>query len=167
MSEESFTDNEIMQLGFVVEDLRDGMDKYGEILNVDEWHVYTFGSETGVEGFTYKGEEIDDFEFKIALGEVGNMQFELMQPVRNVPLYEEVLEEEGEGFHHLKQKVETENIEDAVEEFAEKGIEKLAGGSYKEDIFIYFETRDSLGILWEIGNAGDVGEPEEIYIPGS
>lgn len=165
MSDNIIGNNNIVQMGFVVEDLQEGMDNYGKILNVDEWHIYTFGSETGVEGFTYKGEEVDDFEFRIALGEVGNLQFELIEPIRNVPIYEEVLEEEGEGFHHLKQYVETENVDEAVEEFAEKDINTLAGGSYKEDIFVYFQTKEPLGILWEIGNAGDVGEPEEIYKP--
>ncbi len=165
MSDMNVTDNDIVQIGFVVEDLEEAMDNYCEILNVEEWYIYTFGSETGVENFTYRGEEVDDFEYKIALGKAGDMQFELIEPVRNVPVFEKVLEEEGEGFHHIKQKVKTENIEEAVEEFADRGIEKLGGGTYKDDIFIYLKTKDPLGIIWELGNAADIGEPEEIYFP--
>lgn len=165
MSDKSVTDNDIVQIGIVVEDLEAAMDNYCEIFGIEEWYVYTFGSETGVENFTYKGKKVDDFEYKIALSKIGNLEFELIQPIRNVPVFEDILAEEGEGFHHIKQKVKTENIDEAVEEFNQKGIGKLGGGTYKDDIFIYLKTKEPLGIIWELGNAADIGEPEEVYTP--
>ncbi|AUX09760.1 lactoylglutathione lyase-like protein [Halalkaliarchaeum desulfuricum] len=49
---------EITQVAFVVEDLDDGMNRFGGILGVDEWDVYRF-EPPRLTNRTYRGEPHD------------------------------------------------------------------------------------------------------------
>ena len=155
----------IIQIGIVVRDIEETIDSYNEILDVGPWDIYTFSNEAGVRNFTWQGEEVEDFEYKIALATIGNLQFELMQPVYNVPVFENFLEEKGEGVHHIKQKVNTDNMESKVEEFKSKGISRIGGGEFDKDIFIYLDTESDLGVMLELGNNGEMRAPEKQYPP--
>ena len=153
----------VTQLGFVVRDIDEKMEHYSKILGVKPWDVYTFSPETGVRNFKWKGEEVEDFEFKIALAKFGGVQFELIEPVKNVPIYQDFLREKGEGIHHIKQMVRKENKEESIENFKKHGLDPICGGNIDEDYFTYFGTEDELGVIWEIGNSGDIREPERRY----
>ena len=159
-SEISREKGSITQLGIVVRDIDEKIENYRQILDMGPWEVFTFSPETGVRNFHWKGEEVDDFEFKIALANYGGIQFELIQPVRNVPIYENFLEEKGEGIHHVKQMVPKADKEETIEEFKRKELEVVCGGGMDQDYFTYFDTEDELGIIWEIGNSGEIEEQD-------
>jgi len=153
----------IIQIGIVVRDLEKTMDNYEQLLNLSPWEIYTFSPENGVRDFSWKGEAVDDFEYKLALATLNNIQFELIEPVKNVPVFENFLQKKGEGVHHIKQKVEGENLEEHLARLQKRGAGRLGGGKFDEDVFVYMDTEDPLGVIWELGNNGEIRKPESRY----
>lgn len=158
------SERKIVQICMVVRDIDQSMRKYWETLNVGPWDVYNFNFHTLSE-FKVRGELVEDFEFKVALANLGDMQLELIQPVRNVPIYEDFLKEKGEGIHHIKERVDDKDIQARVEEFKQKGIEVTVSGKFGQDIFLYLETEPTLGMIYEIGNCGSIPSSERRYSP--
>ena len=155
---------EIVQICIVVRDIDRSMEKYWNTLGIGPWDVYTFSPET-VKEFTLHGNPVKDFEYRLALAMLGDMQWELIQPVKNVPIYEDFLREKGEGIHHIKEKVNDDDIEELLEKFKQKGIEVTVSGKFDEDVFIYLDTESTLGMIYEIGNCGKIRAPERRYSP--
>ena len=154
----------IVQICMVVQDINRSMRKYWEIFNVGPWDVYTFSPHTLSE-FKMRGKSVEDFEYKLALANFGDIQLELIQPVRNVPIYEDFLREKGESIHHIKEIVDEKDIEARVEEFKQRGIEVTVSGKFGQDIFLYLDIEPTLGMIYEIGNCGTIPPPERKYPP--
>jgi len=51
----------------------------------------------------------------------------------------------------------------AAKEFEKQGIYPLQSGRFENDIHVYMDTEERYGIIWELGNQEDVGDPEEVY----
>jgi len=155
---------EIVQICIVVRDIDRSMEKYWNTLGIGPWDVYTLSPQT-VKEFTLHGNPVKDFEFRLALAMLGDMQWELIQPVKNVPIYEDFLREKGEGIHHIKEKVNDDDLEEILEKFKQKGIGVTVSGKFDEDVFIYLDTEPTLGMIYEIGNCGKIRAPERRYPP--
>jgi len=154
-----------MQICAVVRDIQKSMEGYWKILGIGPWNVYTFSPET-IREFTLHGQPVKhSFEFIVATAWVGEIQFELVQPVKGPTIYESFLKEKGEGFPHIKEKVDDDEIEETLKKFKEKGINVIQSGKFDEDVFYYLNTEPTLGILYEIGNCGKVRTPEKRYPP--
>ena len=153
---------EIVQICIVVRDIDRSMEKYWNTLGIGPWDVYTFSPET-VKEFTLHGNLVKDFEYRLALAMLGDMQWELIQPVKNVPIYEDFLREKGEGIHHIKEKVNDDDLEEILDKFKQKGIGVTVSGKFDEDVFIYLDTEPTLGMIYEIGNCGKIRTPERRY----
>ena len=156
------SEHRIVQTCVVVRDLNHSMEQYRKILGIEPWSVYTFNQDTLTE-FKVRGQTVADFEYVLALGDLGDMQFELIQPVRNVPLYEDFLQQKGEGIHHIKELVGDEDLEARVDDFRQRGVAELVRGHFHGDTFIFFDTQATLGIIYEIGNCGDIPTPDRVY----
>lgn len=157
-------ERKIAQICMVVRDIDASMKRYWEILGVGPWDVHTFNPDT-VKEFKMRGEPVDGFEYIVALANLGEMQLELIQPVRNVPIYQRFLDQKGEGIHHIKELVDGKDIEATVAQYKQKGIEVTVSGRCGEDIFLYLDTESSLGMIYEIGNCGAIPAPERRYPP--
>jgi hypothetical protein len=84
-----------------------------------------------------------------------------MQPLSGESVYTHFLEDKGEGIHHIKEWVD--DCAAAIEEYRKKGIEVIQSGKYDEDEFYYLNTEPQLGILYELGNCGEIREPERVF----
>lgn len=159
------SERKVMQICAVVRDIQKSMEEYWKILGIGPWNVYTFSPET-IREFTLHGQPVKhSFEFIVATAWVGEIQFELVQPVKGPTIYESFLKEKGEGFPHIKEKVDDDEIEETLKKFKEKGINVIQSGKFDEDVFYYLNTEPTLGILYEIGNCGKVRTPERRYPP--
>ncbi|MBE0479329.1 VOC family protein [Candidatus Aerophobetes bacterium] len=155
----------IVQICVVVRDIQKSMEKYWKILGIGPWDVHTFSPET-VREFTLHGQPMTKpFKFMLAVAMLGDMQFELIQPVEGLSLYENFLKEKGEGFHHIKEKVDDNDIEETLEKFKQRGVDVIVSGKFGEDVFYYLNTEPTLGIIYEIGNCGKTRAPERRYPP--
>jgi methylmalonyl-CoA/ethylmalonyl-CoA epimerase len=151
----------IIQIAHVVRDIDRAMKKYHEILDIGPWSVHTFAP-PALRECTFMGKP-SDATWVLSLAWVGDTQFELMQPLSGESVYTHFLKEKGEGIHHIKEWVD--DCAAAIEEYRKKGIGVIQSGKYDGDEFYYLDTEPQLGILYELGNCGEIREPERVY-PG-
>ncbi len=152
-------ERKIIQIAQAVKDIDKTMKKYWEILNIGPWEVYTFAPPV-LRECTFMGKP-SDATWALALAWVGDTQIELMQPLSGESVYNRFLEKKGEGIHHIKEWVD--DCAATIEEYNKKGIGVIQSGKYDEDEFYYLDTETKLGILYEIGNNGQIRAPERTY----
>jgi methylmalonyl-CoA/ethylmalonyl-CoA epimerase len=78
----------------------------------------------------------------------GNMQIELLQPVRGEGLHVEFLASNGPGLHHLGFLVD--DIDDVIAFGDANGFPKVMGGRFGSLQFCYLDTWDALGLYVEL-----------------
>jgi len=80
---------------FLVRDLEGTAQRLADALGVGPWNIWTITpAECRVRG------EVSPFSFRVALATVGGGTFELVSPHTGRTVYDEHLEEHGDGFHH-------------------------------------------------------------------
>jgi catechol 2,3-dioxygenase-like lactoylglutathione lyase family enzyme len=87
----------------------------------------------------------------------GNMQIELLQPVRGEGLHVEFLASNGPGLHHLGFLVD--DIDDVIALGDANGFPKLMGGRFGSLQFCYLDTWDALGLYVEL-----VADPDQMMM---
>lgn len=116
-----------VQIAWVTEDLAATEATLTALLGVRKW-VRMPGVHFAPEACTYRGEPAD-FVADIALSYVGDMQLELIAPVRGRSIYSDFLREGGPGLHHIC--VEADDAEDfaaMLDDAVARGAEVVAAG---------------------------------------
>lgn len=153
----------IKQIAIVVRDVQKAMEHYWNVLGIGPWDIRHFRPEK-VRDFYVNGEQITEgFEFICAVCWEGDIEFELIQPIKGPNIYWKFLEEQGEGLHHIKEIVSDERIPGVLKEFAEMGAKVLQTGWIDNDVHYYLDTQAQLGFIYEIGNGGKIGAPDRRY----
>jgi catechol 2,3-dioxygenase-like lactoylglutathione lyase family enzyme len=140
----------IVQVGIVVNDLKEAVKRYYHVLGFGPWSVYKYAPPE-MENITYRGNK-SDLSFFAAFTWVDNLQIELIQPLNGPSIYHEHLEKKGEGLHHIKEYVD--DAQKVIEEFKRKGIEVIQSGRFGPGEYYYFDTEPVLGITFEISTGG-------------
>jgi hypothetical protein len=84
----------------------------------------------------------------LAFARSGNVQVELIQPMRGQSLHTEFLASNGPGAHHLGYLVD--NLDDVVVLAEQCGSPKLMGGQFGRLRFCYLDTWTTLGVYTEL-----------------
>jgi methylmalonyl-CoA/ethylmalonyl-CoA epimerase len=152
------------QVAVVVRDLDDAMRRYSETLGIAPWNVYTFSPEW-IQKMTFRGRE-QSYSMKLALGQVGRMMYELIEPLDGPNSYQEFLDARGEGLHHLGFFVE--DLDAAIAEMGGQGFSVLQSGRAfgvdGDGGYAYFDTDGMLGCIVEaIEMPNTMPEPERTY----
>jgi hypothetical protein len=85
----------IHHTGFLVRDLEGTAQKLSDALGIGPWNIWTIvPAECKVRGVT------SAFSFRAALTTVGGGTLELITPHTGRTIYDEYLEQHGDGFHH-------------------------------------------------------------------
>jgi len=80
---------------FIVRDLEGAAQRLSDALGIGPWNIWTIEpTECRVHG------KVSPFSFRVALATVGGGAYELVTPHRGRSVYDEHLEQHGEGFHH-------------------------------------------------------------------
>lgn len=153
----------IDQVAVVVRDLDASMERYVNEFGIGPWSVYMF-SPDWIQ-MTFRGQE-QGYVMKLALAQVGDMMYELIEPVQGPNTYEEFLNEHGEGLHHLGYFVD--DIDVAIEQMERAGYEVLQSGrgmgTNNDGGYAYFETENALGHIVEaIELPAELPPPERTY----
>lgn len=142
---------EIKQLGIVVEDAEETARNYWELLGVGPWTLIDF-KPPHLADFTLHGITVNEgvnVHIKAALAQLGDIQIELLQPVRGPSTYMEFLKTRGQGIHH----VSFDRIEDhdeMISGFNGLGIETESSGLLGGTItFTYLSSQKDLGTIFE------------------
>lgn len=150
----------IAQVAFVVRDLEAKMQAFWNDFGIGPWNIYTF-EPPRVKDMTYRGKR-QDFRMRVAFGMCGDTQIELVQSIQGPNLYEEFLEQCGEGVQHLG--VWVPDMEKVSQQMHTLGYEMVQSGRgygvHGDGAFAYFATADRLGTLIEL-----IQLPQERYPP--
>jgi methylmalonyl-CoA/ethylmalonyl-CoA epimerase len=155
---------EISQIAVVCIDLQKTMEQYTKLLGWGPWNVYRHEPprlhDTQLHGrpteYTMLGAETH----------VGEMGFELLQPLAGPSIYRDWVEQHGEGLHHVA--VMLHNFDESTQlkqRFAEIGASVVMGGRIGETIeFYYLDTEPSLKIILESGSGHAIDlVPDYVY----
>ncbi len=137
---------QVLQIGVVVKDLQKAMERYWNIFGIGPWHIYTF-QPPAVTNTTLRGKPAQ-YTMKLALTQIGNIQWELIQPLTGPSVYKEFLEQRGEGLHHVA--CDVEDYDQTVAILKKHGIGILTSGDTPVDSFAYMDTEKVLGTPLEI-----------------
>ena len=152
---------ETIQIAVVVRDIEATMRTYVEDYGIGPWHIYEFNPDT-VKDLREDGELVER-SWRLALAQVGQVQWELIQPLDDESIYARFLAEKGEGLHHIG--VAVESYEDTIAALEAKGRRVVLGGEYGGLNFAYLGTDGDLGLITEIfsGAPGDDQKPDAVY----
>jgi hypothetical protein len=142
----------ISQVAVVVRDLQKTMEQYTKLLGWGPWNVYRH-EPPRLHDTVVRGERVA-YTMLGAETHVGDVGYELLQPLTGPSIYSEWLEEHGEGLHHVA--VMLHDFDESTElkrGFGEVGAPVLMGGRIGETIeFYYLDTEPSLKIILESGS---------------
>lgn len=99
------------------------------------------------------GEPNTEARVKGRLAQMGNIEFELLQPVSGRTVQGDFLEEHGEGVVHIC--AHTDDLERDREELTGLGYEVISEGKLNDGgRFAYFDTRQVGGVILELFQTG-------------
>jgi 4-hydroxyphenylpyruvate dioxygenase-like putative hemolysin len=70
------------------------------------------------------------------------IDFEILQPLEGASIYKEHLERRGEGLHHVAVVAPSEDVNEALNNFKNNGINVIMSGRLGEDIRFYYMDTD-------------------------
>ena len=150
-----------LQVSVVVPDLEAAMRTYVEDYGIGPWNIYGFNP-GNVSGMHERGTPVER-SWRLALAQVGDVQWELVEPQDDGSVYARFLAEHGPGVHHVG--VAVPDYQATLDELGARGHEVLLGGTYNGVTFAYLSTDRDLGVVTEMfdGAPGKDQQPDATY----
>ena len=149
--------NETLQLGIVVRDLEATVRRYVDDYGIGPWN---FAQIDLGEANNYRehGQPAERSN-RIAVATVGQVMWELIEPLEEEGIYARFLAEKGEGIHHVA--VATLNFYETVAQ-AERENKVILSCEFSGVDIAYLDTQRDLGVIIEIfsGTPGAEQEPD-------
>jgi hypothetical protein len=154
----------ISQIAVVANDLQKTIEQYTAMLGWGPWNVYRH-EPPRLHDTVLRGKRVD-YTMLGAETHVGDMGFEVLQPLEGDSIYKEWLDQHGEGLHHVA--VMLHDFDESTQlkqRFTSVGAEILMGGRIGETIeFYYLDTEPSLKIILESGSGHAIDlVPDYVY----
>jgi methylmalonyl-CoA/ethylmalonyl-CoA epimerase len=140
--------SKVLQICVVVADLQKSVKQYWDIYGIGPWHMMTF-QPPRMTNMKVRGKPAQ-YSMKIAVTEMGNIQWELIQPLTGPSIYREFLDKHGEGVHHIA--VDVGDYSKAVAVLKKHKIGTLMSGSLPGESYAYMDTGKTLGTVLELYN---------------
>lgn len=136
------------QIGLVVHDIEETGQKYADFLGVEKPQAVHSGP-VDVAKAVYKGQP-SDATCKMMFFELDNLQLELIQPDETPSIWRDVLDEKGEGVHHVAFQVK--GAKDLMSNLEDKGYGTSMYGNYGDGsgMYAYLDTEKDLKMIVEL-----------------
>ena len=138
--------NKVLQVAMVVKNCDEAVKLWADKYGVGPWKIYEFNPDT-VSDMIIRGEKVD-YAMRLALCDIGGVQWELIEPKDDKSIYAEFLKDKGEGLHHCA--FGTESYQDAVKFYEDKGLPVLQGGEWEGLTYTYLDSQKDLNLIAEI-----------------
>lgn len=132
----------LRQQAFVVTDRAAAMESMRRSFGCNQFFEFEMTAPWQLRGRTVQ------CDLAIAFGRSGNMQIELMQPLRGEGIHVELLEARGPGAHHLGFFVD--DLDAEVEAAAADGFAPVMASGIADTRFCYLDTLQELGLYVEL-----------------
>jgi len=139
----NFDNLKVDQLGFVYKDIEKQAKIFETLFNVPKFAIIPETTDI----VKYRGKD-GEANIKVALSRHLGIQIELIQHISGDSIYKEFLDQGREGFHHISLFIE--NIEAYIEYFEKQGYEMIYYGEIGKQVYAYFDTEETLGMLLEV-----------------
>lgn len=124
---------EAWHLGFVVHNVEKTAKRLQGLLGIDSWIIRVIEPQSA----TFYGEEVSH-TFKIAMGHLGSLGIELLQPVKGKSVYAEHLKKGEESFHHIAIRIPENKLREVLDKLKERGGEVIQTGRVGESPGYYY-----------------------------
>jgi len=149
---------DIVQICVVVKDLEKAMQQYSTVFGIKDFVVYKVDTDN-VPGITDHGHPVKSYAVQVGMARLGGAVIELLEPLRGQSMYQDFLDQHGEGVHHVGLMVD--NYDAASKGFTRPGfavgVDGPIVGESRAGRFTYFDTQEKLGTTFEL-----LDFPEEI-----
>lgn len=144
---------DVRQLGYVVPDIKAAMQHWVDALGVGPWFYL---GEVAVDDAIVKGKTMSG-SLKMALANSGDLQIELIEPVKGALPYHDFLCETGGvgGLQHLSSWPAPDQFEKIVAAHRTSGGRFLIEGEMSGTKFVYLDTQAHQGTLFELASPSD------------
>ena len=146
MTEKSLGSTTLAQVAIVVRDIEEAARRYADVFGLPVPEIII--TEPGLDvAMTFEGEP-SNAQTKLAFFQLGQVQLELVQPLGGQSAWQDGLDRNGEGFHHLAFWVN--GMQKSVDFLKERGIRMVQRGDMGPGQYGYFDAEDRLGITLEL-----------------
>ena len=135
-----------MQIGIVVRDLDATMRRYVDDYGIGPWTIYEF-TPANANDLHEHGQPVAR-SWRLAVAMVGQVQWELIQPLDDESIYARFLAEKGGGVHHIA--VAARSFDAMVEMQAKRATDLVLSGEFEGVKVAYLDTEHDLGVILEI-----------------
>lgn len=136
-------------------------------IGIGPWQIHTFSPENTANQ-TYRGQP-SSFTMRVCFAEVGNVIWEIIEPVSGPTIFAEFLEAHGEGIHHVAYDCNGIPLEARIAEFERRGFALVQSGSWMgQNHFAFFQTEEATTTCLETYVFPDdwqYPEPDEWFPP--
>jgi len=151
MNNQTLGTQTIAQVAIVVRDIEAARQRFASLfgLPVPDIIITAPGNEANM---TYRGQR-SDAQAKLAFFHLGQVQLELIEPIGKDSTWQEVLDEKGEGIHHIA--FWTEDMQasaDCLQSFGVPMVQRgdMGGGGQ----YAYFDAAPVFGVMIELLERG-------------
>src|SRR5699024_3389425 len=142
----------ITQIAVVTSDIKESLEKYNKIIGWGPWNVYELNNKRLDETSVY-GED-SGYSSIIAETDLGNVDFELIEPISGDNIYSDYIKEKGELLHHLACMGSNADFKELREYFIKEcGFNEIMTGRIDKKInYYYLNTESALKLILESGS---------------
>jgi len=136
----------VCQIGIIVRDIEKAAKAWAKLLGVEvPQYILTEPAEEAHTSYRSKPAE---GRAKIALFQLDNLWLEIIEPVSGPSAWQEFLETNGPGIHHIAFQIK--DMDKQIELLEGKGLSLLQRGEFPGGCYAYLDTAVELGAILEL-----------------
>jgi methylmalonyl-CoA/ethylmalonyl-CoA epimerase len=142
---------DMVQICVVVKDLDKAMQRYSSVFGIKDFVVYKVDTDN-VPGITDRGQPTKSYAVQVGMARLAGAIIELLEPLRGETMYQDFLDQHGEGVHHVGLVVD--DYDEALKGLTGQGfgvtVDGPIVGESRKGRFTYFDTQEELGTTFEL-----------------
>jgi methylmalonyl-CoA epimerase len=144
--EQVITSKKIAQVAVVVKDIDKARNSWAQVLGVKVPEV-SIAESNSSRPTLFRGVR-SDAKARLAFIEMENLQIELIQPLGGKSIWQEFLDKNGEGIHHIAFMVT--NINGVEKQFEVQGMPTVQSGGWDGGAYSYIDASSNMGCILEL-----------------
>ena len=155
------------QVCIATADIHKTAEDMSRLLGVGPWEIGHINNRTSplLHSASHPAGTFPKADFLAGIAFYGDLEFELIQPLEGPLPYFDFLARHGVGFHHIKETLNLDVWEAALEEYREKGIGVALGGKVGPCMWSNMAAEHLLGSIYELGDGVMMTALPEGYDP--
>lgn len=153
----------ITQIGLVVRDVDETARRCWEQFGLGPWTFITYDPSTVTE-MKVHGRPVD-YAMRTGHAQIGDLDWEIIQPLDDRSIYAEHLRTRGEGLHHIL--FDVDDYDAAKERIEGLGYPEIGSGRWAGNPYSYFDTESVFGAIVELwappADRSTLPPPESTY----